>query len=230
MPGCCHPASSRRGARGSPRVDFDDAEGIPRLKPDWRWEDQEQALLIACSNLIAIVEAGDVKAGDSDEEAETDDGDSHIENSRIVQFSHFSVKEFVTSSRLADATSEEVLNYYIDLELAHTALAQACLGVLLQIQYGVEGCTPEDHPLVRYAAKHWTSHARFGKVSSRLHKGMGYLFDANKPHFEVWLTLYDIDTELNDDATFYRFTTDGKSPAAARLPHITQHSVDSTIS
>jgi hypothetical protein len=52
-------------------VDFDDAEGIPRLNSDWRWEDQEQALLIACSSLIAIVkagyvEAGDVDAGDSD--------------------------------------------------------------------------------------------------------------------------------------------------------------------
>ena len=43
---------------------------------------------------------------------------------------------------------------------------------------------------------------------------MEYLFDANKPHFEVWLTLYDIDTELNDDATFCGFTLDGKSLAA----------------
>jgi len=28
-------------------IDFDDAEGVPgpKLKPNWRWEDQEQALL-----------------------------------------------------------------------------------------------------------------------------------------------------------------------------------------
>jgi hypothetical protein len=32
-------------------VDFDDAEGIPKLNADWQWEDQEQALLIACSTL-----------------------------------------------------------------------------------------------------------------------------------------------------------------------------------
>ncbi len=44
-------------------VDFEDAEGIPRSRPDWRWDDQEQALLSACSSLIAIVEAGDVVAG-----------------------------------------------------------------------------------------------------------------------------------------------------------------------
>jgi hypothetical protein len=130
-------------------VDFDDTEGIPRLKPDWRWEEQELALLSACSSLIAIVQAGDT---------------------RVVQFSHFSVKEFLTSPHLATATGD-VSNYHIDLEPAHTILAQACLGVLLQIEYGVEGRTPEDHPLAGYAAEHWTTHAQFEEVSSRLHKG-----------------------------------------------------------
>jgi ankyrin repeat protein len=191
-------------------VDFDDAEGIPRLNSDWRWEDQEQALLIACSSLIAIVEAGHIEAGLSD-----DDSDLRVEagDSRIVQFSHFSVKEFLTSSRLAIA-SGEVSNYHIDLEPAHTILAQACLGILLQIRDDVEGCTPEDHPLARYAAKHWATHAQFGEVSSRLHKGMEYLFDANKPHFKMWLTLYDIDTWPSNDATFYLLAPYPKSPAA----------------
>ena len=98
-------------------VDFDNAEGIPRLNSDWRWGEQEQALLIACSSLIAIVEAGDVKDNDNDTvaeanggtskveashrtpEAEINDGDSHVEaaDSRVIQFSHFSVKEFLTS-------------------------------------------------------------------------------------------------------------------------------------
>jgi hypothetical protein len=173
-------------------VDLDDVEAIPRLKPDWRWEEQELALLSACSSLIAIVQAGD---------------------SRVVQFSHFSVKEFLTSPRLA-AANEELSSYHIDLEPAHTILAQACLGVLLQIQDDVEGCTPEDHPLARYAAENWTTHAQFGEVSSHLQKGMEYLFDANKPHFKVWLTLCDIDTEPNGNATFYWFAPYDKSPAA----------------
>jgi hypothetical protein len=173
-------------------VDFDDAEGIPRLNSDWRWEDQEQALLIACSSLISIVQAGD---------------------SRVVQFSHFSVKEFLTSPRLATA-SGEVSDHHIDFEPAHTILGQACLGVLLQIQIDVEGHTPKDHPLARYAAEHWTTHAQFGEVSSRLHKGMEYLFDANKSHFKVWLTLCDIDTRPeDDDATFYWFAPSRKSSA-----------------
>jgi hypothetical protein len=196
-------------------VDFDDAEGIPRLKSDWRWEDQEQALLIACSSLIAIVEPGAVEASDSDSASTSDDSDYDVEagDSRIVQFSHFSVKEFLTSIRLATA-SGEVSNYHIDLQPAHTILAQACLGVLLQIQNDVEGCAPEDHLLSRYAAKHWTTHAQFEKVSSRLHKGMECLFDANKPHFKVWLTIYDIDTQPNFGATFYEFALYHKPPAA----------------
>jgi hypothetical protein len=179
-------------------VDFDDAEGIPRLKPEWRWEEQELALLSACSSLISIVE-GSV--------------DDDYPRARVVQFSHFSVKEFLTSPRLATA-SGEVSIYHIDLEPAHTILAQACLGVLLEIQDDVEGCTPDDHPLARYAAEHWTTHAQFGEVSSRSHKGMEYLFDANKPHFKVWLTLWDIDIWPNSDATFHAFARGDKSPAA----------------
>jgi len=83
-------------------VDFDDAEGIPKVNSDWRWEDQEQALLVACSSLIAFVEAGGIETGHSDSEAEADDCGLRVEAgySRIVQFSHFSVKEFLTSSRL----------------------------------------------------------------------------------------------------------------------------------
>ena len=229
-------------------VDFDNAEGIPKLNSDWRWEDQEQALLIACSSLITIVEAGDgysaaetdgndseAETDDSDSEvetdendseaetvnsgdleAETDDGDSRIEagDSRIVQFSHFSVREFLTSSRLADATSGEVSNYYIDLEPAHSIMAQACLGVLLQIQDGVDWRTREDHP-ARYAAENWMTHAEFGEVSSRLHKGMEYLFDANKPHFSLWLSLFDmIDTAdpSPDDVTFEFFIPGDQLP------------------
>jgi hypothetical protein len=166
-------------------VDLDDPEGIPRLNTDWRWENQEQALLIACSSLISIVEAG---------------------NSRVVQFSHFSVKEFLTSSRLSTA-SREVSAYRIDLENAHTILGQACLGVLLQTHDGINVNTFGDHSLAGYAAEYWTTHAQFNEISSRLQRGMEYLFDPNKPHFRVWLTLYDIDIMPDEGATFSMFVS-----------------------
>jgi ankyrin repeat protein len=43
---------------------------------------------------------------------------------------------------------------------------------------------------------------------------MEYLFDQNKPHFKVWLTLCDIDTYPGRDATFQGFAPYEKSPAS----------------
>jgi len=150
-------------------VDFDDSEGIPKLNPNWRWEDEEQALLTSCSSLIAIVETG---------------------FSRVVQFSHFSVKEFLTSTRLADS-SKDVSRYHVDLEAAHTILVQACMAVLLQSDDFVgENSSPG---LAGYAARHWPIHAQFKRVSSSLKKAMEYLFDLDKPHFATWLELHNID-------------------------------------
>src|SRR5260221_5824021 len=90
-------------------VDFD-PDSEPRLEEGWRPENPEEAVLSACSTLITII-------GDED--------------SKIVQFSHFSVKEFLTSERLQ--TSELGKTLYIPLDAAHTILTRACLTVLLQL-------------------------------------------------------------------------------------------------
>jgi hypothetical protein len=149
-----------------------DAEGIPKLKLDWRWEDQEQALLTSCSSLIAIVNIG---------------------RSRVVQFSHFSVKEYLTTTRLA-TSSGDFSRYHVDLEPAHTILAQACLGVLLQANDQVEQDDVEkSSALAKYAAEHWVTHVQFQRVSPLLRKAMEYLFDPVKPYFTAWVQLHDID-------------------------------------
>ena len=163
-------------------VDFDDAEGIPKLKPNWRWEDQEKALLTSCSSLITIVET---------------------EDSRVVQFSHFSVKEFLTSKRLA-TSSGGISRYHIDLEPAHTILAQACMGVLLQPDDCVEANdTGRRSPLAGYAAEHWVTHAQFERVSSFLRMAMEHLFDVDKPYFAAWVQLHDIDTRSNHSSLYW---------------------------
>jgi len=165
-------------------VNFDDEEGVPKLNPDWRWEDEEQALLSSCSSLISIVK---------------------IEESRFVQFSHFSVKEFLTSPRLA-TSSRDVSWYHVGLEAAHLILAQACLGVLLWFGDRVGGS-----PLANYAAQHWVSHAQFENVSTQVQKAMECLFDPGQPHFNVWVKLYDIDTPPLSKTTFFIFTPIKKS-------------------
>ena len=174
-------------------VDFEDAEGVPKLKPNWRWEDQEQALLASCSSLIAIIDTGD---------------------SRVVQFSHFSVKEFLASPRLA-TSSQDVSRYHIALESAHTILAQACVSVLLHLPNRDEQDNVEKNgPLARYAAEYWVPHAQFEDVASRI-KGMEYLFDPDKPYFAAWRKLHDIDIDSRN-SVFYQFT-DWKSEVPTPL-------------
>ena len=143
-------------------LDFDGPQGAPpELKDDKPLKDRKRDVLSICSSLILLV-------GNDD--------------SGVVQFSHFSVKEFLTSHRLS--TSEEQLSqFHIDDELAHTTLAQACLGALLRLD-GSSG-------LKRYASRHWVEHAQFGTVLSQIANGMRRLFD--EPYFSAWLELHDID-------------------------------------
>ena len=157
------------------------AGGIPTLKEDWRWDDQEEAILSTCSSLIAIIPRDD---------------------SRVVQFSHFSVKEYLTSSRLAHSPNGEVSRFRIDLEPAHTTMAQACLATLLQLDEHAGKSDVKLSPLAKYAAQHWVNHAQFEKVSSRVREGMDDLFDGSKPHFAAWLKVHDIDESWYIFSTF----------------------------
>ena len=144
--------------------------GIPTLKKDWRRDDQEQAVLSTCSSLITIVRSGD---------------------SPVVQFSHFSVKEYLTSPRLALSPHGDISRFHIDLGPAHTIMAQACLGTLLRLDERTDNA--EGYPLVKYAAQYWVDHARFEEVSLRMRDGIDDLFDTTKPHFGAWLQVHDMD-------------------------------------
>jgi ankyrin repeat protein len=153
-----------------------------KLNTEWRWEDQQEAVLSTCSSLISIVDE---------------------KGSQIVQFSHFSVKEFLMSSRIA-GSSTDISPFRILLEPAHTVLAEACLGVLLRLGELVDEDNVKDKfPLARYAAEHWVDHARFENVSSHIREGMEHLFDPDKPHLAAWLQVYNIEPGWNSG--FYCF-------------------------
>jgi len=147
------------------------ATAPPAFNEDLRPLDAEEAVLSACSSLIAILDR---------------------EGKQVVQFSHFSVKEYLTSERLA--TAEERLSYYHILpEPAHIILAHASLSVLLQLHDKIDRDTIHHFPLALYAARHWIDHAQFRNVSSYIQEVMEYLFDPAKPHFAAWVWLHDID-------------------------------------
>jgi hypothetical protein len=154
--------------------DFDTIQdSIPKFHADWRPKDQEEAVLSICSSLITIVDS---------------------RGSRVVQFSHFSVKEFLTSNRLASSIGQ-VSTYHILPGPAHTVLAQVCLGLLIHLEDRNDKKSVRGSPLADYAARHWIAHAQFEDVASQVEDGMVSLFNPNEPHFSAWIGLYDIDTE-----------------------------------
>ena len=169
-------------------LDFDGAkEGIPELKEDWRWKDQQEALMSTCSSLITVVDGG---------------------HHRVVQFSHFSVKEFLTSGRLA-ISSADLSYFHILLEPAHTVIVKACLGILLRLDSGVgDAKAKSDSPLAEYAGEYWVGHAQFENVSRRVDAGMRRLFDSAKQHFVAWLKLYDIDASWRNFVRDTRYGTE----------------------
>jgi ankyrin repeat protein len=149
---------------------FDEAQGgIPKYRAAWQLDDQTQAVLSTCSSLVTIVNEG-------------------WYGLRVVQFSHFSVKEFLMSNRLGDFS-----RYHIYPISAHTILTQACLGVLLHLDDNGDTKSVQGLPLAKYAAQHWVEHAQFQSVASRVKGGMETLFDSDKPHFAAWVRIYDVD-------------------------------------
>ena len=94
-------------------IDFRTARcnGISKLNINWQLEDHQYAVLSTRSSLITVVDQ---------------------EDTQVVQFSHFSVKEFLTSPRLARSNSD-ASRFHIPFEPAHAILAKACLGVLLRL-------------------------------------------------------------------------------------------------
>jgi hypothetical protein len=148
----------------------------PKPEKDRRRGNLEDAAFSACSGLITVVEDGTIQ---------------------IVQFSHFSVGQYLTSTRLATSKDRNLPHHHIPLELAHSNLAQACLTVLLQLSDKVDDQRIGDPPLALYAAQHWDSHARFGTVTTQpqIQRDMERLFDPNKPHFRAWVRLHDLDQQ-----------------------------------
>jgi len=159
-----------------------ETSGIPRFEPSWRDANAETAVLSACSSLVAIV--------------------NNKLDEKIVQFSHFSVKEYLTSDRIANA--EHVSHFHIHPKPAHTLLAKACLSVLFQLDYSMDEAKVRTFRMAMYAAKHWVEHARFEDVSSYIVDGMDLLFDKDKPHFAIWVWVYHMDRRFR-----YYSSTDG---------------------
>jgi ankyrin repeat protein len=148
------------------------ANAVPGLVEGWRPENPQEALLSACSTLITIV------------------GD---EGSKIVQFSHFSVREFLTSDRLRTSRVANLRCYYVPLDVAHITLGQVCFAMLLPLDDGMDKRHLETLPLASYSARYWVDHAKFKNTATQFEDAMERLFDPKKPYFKAWTQIYNID-------------------------------------
>jgi hypothetical protein len=72
-------------------LDFE-AGKIPELREDWRPDDPFEAVLSTCSTLLSLV---------------------NVDDSAVIQFSHFSVKEYLTSPRFAEKCGPISRRYYV---------------------------------------------------------------------------------------------------------------------
>ena len=147
------------------------AGALPQFNTNWRLGDAEEAVLSACSSFITV---------------------TNVNGYRIVQFAHFSVKEFFTSDRLAIAT-EDFSRFHIIPHLAHATLAQASLNVLLHFDDRIDKDSIRNFPLADYAARHWFEHGQIEHVSLTIQDATERLFDRERPQFSAWVWIYDID-------------------------------------
>ena len=143
---------------------------IPQFRENRRLEDPVRTVLSMCPSLLAIV---------------------NIEGSSVIQFSHFSVKDFLTSTRLSETSDIIIRRHHISMKPAHTLVAQACLGILLHLDENITRDCLRKFPLAEYAARHWLDHARFENVLPTVEHGVKLLFDPKKSHLAAWLWIYD---------------------------------------
>jgi ankyrin repeat protein len=147
-----------------------DVGQIPTLHEGWRLEDPIDAVLSTCSTLLSLV---------------------IVDDYTTIQFSHFSVMEYLTSSRFANKRDPISLRYHISMTPAHTLVAQACLCILLNLDDNITQVSLQKFPLAEYAAEFWVNHALFEGVSQSAEEAMMQLFDTSKSHLAAWLWIYD---------------------------------------
>jgi Ankyrin repeats (3 copies) len=176
-------------------IDFD-RDATCNFMENWRPEYSEEAVLSTCSTLISIIDH---------------------KGSRVVQFSHFTVKEFLTSNRLRTSELGSIRYYYVPLDAAHAILAQACLIMLLQLDKKADKKCLETFPLVLYAAQHWVEHAMYEDVALRVQGSMEDLFSPKKPHLEAWISIHDVAQRWRQRHFFKIVPARHSPPGAAAL-------------
>ncbi|KAJ7135325.1 hypothetical protein C8R46DRAFT_1201582 [Mycena filopes] len=120
----------------------------------------------------------------------------HITPDGIVQFAHFSVKEFLISKDLETLSSSELRAFSpfkIEAEIAHTIIATSCLAYLLWLG-NLEAARSNmveinrQYPLAKYSSQNAVPHAQFGHVCDNVLAMLQSLFIEDSPQWVFWVS------------------------------------------
>ena len=102
----------------------------------------------------------------------------------VIQFSPFSVKESLTSSRWSHP-----LPHLYDIHLCPRCAGLP--GILPRLDASITKDNPEKFPLAGYPAEHWLDHARFEDISRHTNVGIEHPFNPNKSYLAAWVRVHD---------------------------------------
>jgi len=113
---------------------------------------------------------------------------------RELQLAHFSVKEYLTSSKLV-----EPFQYKFSEANARGCITLVCLTYLMCLDHDSQiSKIDAAFPLARYSARYWMDHARLAETLDDVQVSVLTFFE-NKTAYPIWRRSYEFDALWNPD-------------------------------
>jgi ankyrin repeat protein len=143
-----------------------------------------------------------------------------------VRLAHFSVKEYLVSSR------PRIERYRLQVQEAHDILARYCLVYLLRFEkeeWRSFNCESV-FSLARYAARYWTQHARASGIPSKQQQDLSMeLFTQNTTAYIAWMRFFDINQPWNRAPYIGRMIVELPNPLYVASYEGLEHTVKSIL-
>lgn len=129
---------------------------------------------------------------------------------KFVRFAHFSVKEYLLSSRVLEGTAK---TFHMVTNHSHQQIGRSCLSILLQND---EISKLQHLPLVKYAAQFWVKHLckyeSDAKNTAAFKPLIEKLVGDSPKAFQNWLFVYDVNIGQGHDAASSQRPSSPPSP------------------
>lgn len=126
-----------------------------------------------CSSLVVITET------------ESGGQDSNASRTALLQLSHFTVKEFLLSTRLGSHRETSISRFMISEEVSHKTIALCCMAYLLEISKQAKADKSfAEYPLKKYALQYVQKHIAKSKEPPEIIK-FGVYFVRSMAAFAV---------------------------------------------